>query len=131
MSSNEGKAILKVITVDDSPVVVERLESMFRDITNVRFSGHARNISSALHLIQKERPQVVILDIHLEVELPDQNGMNLLITLRKQYPEMKIIMLTNLSEPQYRNTCLAFGADYFFDKSMDFDKISEILKAGF
>lgn len=119
--------ILKIITVDDSPVVVERLQSMLSEINNVEFLGNARNIYTALHLIHEKKPNVVILDIHLEEDMPKANGLNLLITLRKKYPKMKILMFTNLTEPQYRNTCIAFGADYFFDKSNDFDKISETL----
>jgi DNA-binding NarL/FixJ family response regulator len=59
--------------------------------------------------------------------MPKANGLNLLITLKQRYPKMKVIMLTNLAEPQYRNTCKAFGADYFFDKSVDFDRIDVAL----
>lgn len=119
--------MLKVITVDDSRIVSERLKALLSEIENVKFSGNAGNIRDALTLIDQEKPNVVILDILLEEDLPKANGMDLLITLRAKYPDMKIIMLTNLTEPQYSNTCFALGADYFFDKSNDFDKIAEAL----
>jgi DNA-binding NarL/FixJ family response regulator len=121
-------SILKIITVDDSPIVAERLKTMLADMGNVRYLGNATNISSALHLINQHRPNVVILDIHLEDDMPAANGMNLLISLRNKYPDMIIIMLTNLAEDQYRNTCIALGADYFFDKSNDFDRIPETIR---
>jgi DNA-binding NarL/FixJ family response regulator len=119
--------ILKVVTVDDSPIVAERLQTILAQIDNIIFAGNANNITTALSLIDQEQPQVVILDINLEADLPDLNGINLLIMLRKKYKSMKIIMLTNLIHMQYRNTCLANGADYFLDKSNEFEKIVEIV----
>jgi DNA-binding NarL/FixJ family response regulator len=94
---------------------------------NVEFLGSANNAISALNLIHKQVPNVVILDINLDENAAQFNGIDLLIALRKRYPQMKIIMLTNLSAPQYRSRCLAFGANYFFDKSNDFEKIPEVL----
>jgi two-component system response regulator DevR len=120
--------ILKIVTVDDSLVVSERLQCILSDIDNVRFLGNARSISIALSLINQQKPNVVILDIHLEEDGSEGNGMSLIITLREKYPEMKIIVFTNLSELHYRITCLANGANYFFDKSNDFTKISATLK---
>ena len=116
------------MTVDDSPVIAERLQYMLSEIDSVEFLGNALNISAALHLIDQRGPNVVILDIHLKDDLLVANGVHLLIQLRRKYPEMKIIMLTNVSVPQYRSTCMAFGADYFFDKTNDFEKIPDTLK---
>jgi len=120
--------ILKIVTVEDSLLVAERVQSMLSDIENIEFLGNARNVSSALQLIRKKQPNVVILDVHLGDDVPNVNGMNLLEAIRRKYPDMKIIMLTNLSGPQYRNTCISLGADFFFDKSNDFDRVVEALK---
>lgn len=123
MIANEVPPVLKIITVDDSVIVSRRVEAMLKDIIHVHFLGNAINSKTALQLISFHLPDVVILDIYLEDNMPNVNGINLLVILRKKYPKMKIIMLTNLVEPQYRNTCIASGANYFFDKSIDFDKI--------
>lgn len=98
------------------------------DLDNVTFLGNAFNISSALYLIDQHTPDVVILDIHLKDDMPGRNGIDLLITLRKKYRDMKIMMLTNLTAPQYRKICIACGADYFFDKSNDFDRMQDALR---
>lgn len=119
--------MLKIITVDDSAVVADRLQFMLQEVDRVEVLGNATNISEALHLIHQQEPNVVILDIHLKEDMLVANGVHLLIQLRRKYPHMKIIMLTNLSGPQYRSTCMAFGADYFFDKTNDFEKIPEAL----
>ena len=120
--------MLKIMTVDDSPIVAERLQFMLREVDKVEVLRNATNIAEALELVHREEPHVIILDIHLKEDMLVANGVHLLIQLRRTYPKMKIIMLTNLSGPQYRSTCMAFGADYFFDKSNDFEKIPETLK---
>lgn len=101
---------------------------MLREIPYVSFSGHATNASTALYLINKKKPDAVILDINLEEDSPEGNGMNLLITLQKIYPNIKIIMLTNLSHPQYRNRCLNLGASYFLDKTNEFEKLPDTIR---
>ena len=119
---------LKIVTVDDSPIITQRLKSILTDMENIEFLGNANNAVTALNMINKQNPNVVILDIHLAEDLSQFNGIDLLIALRKRYPQMKIIMLTNLTDPQYRARCLAFGANYFFDKSNEFDRIPEALE---
>ena len=69
---------------------------------------------------------MVFLDINLANDKP-RNGMDLLNVLRKTYPVIKIIMLTNTSNEWHRQVCKSLGADYFFDKSEDLDKIPETL----
>src|SRR5690242_15447660 len=107
MKGTDESGLLRVVTVDDSPVVAERLGFMLAEIESVKFLGNAMNISAALHLIDLQQPDVVILDIHLREDVLVANGVHLLTQLRKDYPTLKIIMLTNLSVPQYRNTCIA------------------------
>src|SRR5687767_13476375 len=119
---------IRIITVDDSLIVAERLQSMLNEVESVEYLGNATSISGALQLIQQEEPNVVVLDIHLKEDVLAANGVHLLIQLRMKYPKMKIIMLTNLSAPQYRHTCMTLGADYFFDKTNDFEKIPVVLK---
>lgn len=122
----KATSILKVITVDDSPVIAQRLKSLLSDLNEVELLGNAADIQSALTFIEEKQPHVVLLDIHLSHDKP-RNGIDLLNALRKTYPVMKIIMLTNMSGDRYREICKSFGADYFFDKSADFDKIPDTL----
>lgn len=124
-----GKA--KVFIVDDSQVVTERLSLMLDELTYVNVAGHAGNITTALRTIKEVQPDAAILDIHLKDDAPNANGMDLLAMLRKAYPFMLIIMFSNLAHPVYVDKCMELGADYFFDKSNDFDKIIDVLKKVF
>jgi len=119
---------LKIVTVDDSVLIAERLQQMISAIEHVEFDGNAVNISSALKLIDEKKPDVAILDIHLKDEAQGKNGIDLLIKVRETHPEIVVMMLTNLSEPLYKKRCLQHGADYFFDKSNDFEKVPEAIQ---
>lgn len=118
----------KIFIVDDSPIVVERLTLMLNDMENTIVAGHAHTISSALTSIKEIEPDVIILDIHLKDDAPHLNGIDLLSVLRLTYPKMLILMLTNHSSAQYIRKCIELGADYFLDKSNDFERIPEILR---
>jgi DNA-binding NarL/FixJ family response regulator len=118
---------IKVVTVDDSPIITQRIKSILSEMENIELLGSASNAVAALNLIHRQTPNVVILDINLDEKSSQFNGIDLLISLRNRYPQMKIIMLTNLSAAQYRMRCIAFGANYFFDKSDEFYKLPEVL----
>lgn len=128
MNSDQIISILKVITVEDSLLVAERIQAMLADVPNVKFLGNATSIQEAFKLIANYEPHVAILDIHLKKDTPYASGIDLLASLRRTYPTMKIIMLTSLSDIRYRDICMSLGADYFFDKLYDFDKVPDALK---
>ena len=54
--------------------------------------------------------------------------MDVLETIKKDQPNPLVIMLTNFASDQYRQKCLRLGADYFFDKSTEFERITEVLR---
>jgi DNA-binding NarL/FixJ family response regulator len=126
MKTTAIASVLKVVTVEDSAVIVGRLKGMLCEVTGVEFMGNASTIPAALELISISRPHVLILDINLQ-SADRKNGIDLLTMIRPFYPEMKVIMLTNLTDNRYRIMCKDAGADYFFDKSNDFDKITDTL----
>lgn len=82
-------------------------------------------MSQASNSLKKLNPDVAILDIRLDGD----SGIETLKKIKKSRPETKVIMFTNYAYPQYEKKCKAFGADYFLDKSTQFDKATEILNA--
>jgi DNA-binding NarL/FixJ family response regulator len=119
---------LKLITVDDSPQIVRRIHLLVNDVDGVDFLGNACSVGDALQLLDDLRPDVVILDIQLNKINPVENGISLLQEVKKRFPVITVIMLSNFSMVPYRKKCLQLGADYFFDKSADFEKIPAVLK---
>ena len=115
---------MKIFIADDSAVVRERLAAMLSDLSEVQVVGEAQDAPEATSSIRKLNPDVVVLDIRM----PRGNGIEVLEKIKKNNPALTVIMLTNYPYPQYRKKCMKAGADYFFDKSTEFEKVTEVLK---
>jgi DNA-binding NarL/FixJ family response regulator len=120
----EKKVTMKVLVVDDSEIVRERLKDMLSEVTEVEAIGQVKGTPEAIEMLRKLNPEVVILDI----EMPGRSGIDLLREIKKRKQPPLAIVLTNQSYPQYRTVCIKAGADFFFDKSTEFDKVAQVLK---
>jgi len=116
---------MKVFLVDDSAIVLEKLAAMLSSIDGVEIAGQALNAPDAIQSIVKLKPDLVILDIRLN---GGGNGMDVLKRIKKEIPPPIVIMLTNYPYPQYREKCQARGADYFFDKVTEIEKLYNTFK---
>ncbi|MFM8322483.1 MAG: response regulator [Chloroflexota bacterium] len=125
---------LTVLLVDDAKVVRERLVEMLAEVPAIGAIHQAWSVRSALELIRLTEPEIVVLDIHLpdpENRSSSTNGIDVLLKIKEQRSREgglpKVIMLTNLTYPQYRRLCVRYGADFFLDKSSDFEKLPEVI----
>ena len=117
---------MKVFIVEDSPAVLERLEDMVRDIAGVELVGNARNFDDAVSGIMTARPDVAILDIKLADD--HGSGIDVLNRVKPQLANLRAIVLSNYATPQHIKASADAGAEYFLDKSVDFERITEILE---
>jgi DNA-binding NarL/FixJ family response regulator len=117
--------MLTVYIVDDSSMMRERLTELLADIAGVEIVGQVGDPLEALDNIRKAHPDVVILDIRL----PRRSGIDVLKDIKKIPRAPIVIMITNYPYRQYRQGCMAAGADYFFSKIEEFDMIRETLSS--
>jgi len=115
--------MLTVYIVDDSPMMRERLMELMADLAGIEIVGQSGDPLEALDSIKKSHPDVVILDIRL----PRRSGIDVLKDIKKEPRAPTVIMITNYPYRQYRQGCLAAGADYFFSKIDEFEKIRDTL----
>ena len=113
----------KVFIVEDSVILRGRIISMISTIKGVEICGVAGEPKEAINGIRECQPDSVILDL----KLYGGSGLDVLQKIKNEKPETKVIILTNYPEPQYMKKCMDLGADYFFDKSEDFDKILYVI----
>ena len=116
---------MRIFVADDSAIVRDRLIAMLAEVEGVDIVGHAEDAFSAIEGVRELIPDVVILDI----QMPGGSGIYALERIRCEKPAPTIIMLTNYSYPQYRKRCVDGGATFFFDKSTEFERVPEVLKA--
>ena len=117
--------MLKVFLADDSQLVRDRLKEVFAEKGSIDVIGESANAVDAMQAIRRLSPDVAILDIRM----PGGGGMPVLKDIKTREHSQVVIVLTSYPYPQYRQTFMAAGADYFFDKSTEFEKVIEVLRA--
>lgn len=115
---------MKVFVVEDSLVVRGRLVAMLGETQQVEVVGESDNPADAVSGILCLRPDVVVLDI----KLSGGSGIEVLKQIRQRAPSITTIMFSNYADPGYRQRYLAAGANYFFDKSGEFEKVRDVIK---
>lgn len=114
---------MRVLVVDDSEIVRERITSILSKLEGVENIGVATGSVEAISLLDDLKPDMAILDVHL----PGGSGIKTLRHIKRHHPDTKVIMLADTSLPQYRKICFENGADFLFDKSTDFRKVVGVI----
>ena len=112
----------KVFIVDGSEIIRERLVTLLSEIKEIEIIGPTADAVEATKFIFKSQPDAAILDIYF----PRLSGMHVLRYIKEMKPTPMVIILTNHSYPQYREKCLQAGAEFFFDKSTEFQKVRRV-----
>jgi DNA-binding NarL/FixJ family response regulator len=115
---------MKVFVVEDSAAVRERLVELIAGLSGIEVVGEADAYDSAVHGILQTCPDVALLDI----SLTRGSGIDVLVEVRQSLPAMRGVVLTNYVTPQHVKAAADAGADFFLDKSADFERIPEILE---
>jgi DNA-binding NarL/FixJ family response regulator len=113
---------MMVFIADDSDPVRERLIALLSEIGGAEVIGEARNYDEAVEGIRSLKPHVVILDI----QMPGGSGIDVLKEIKQDSRPPVVLMLTNHASPQYRKKCAEWGADFFLDKSRQFESLAPI-----
>ncbi len=114
---------MKVLVVDDSAAVRARLVVLLSELPGVVDVVEARDATEAIDASSRGALSVIVLDLHL----PGEPGLALLPRLRRAHTDAIVIVLTNDSSAAIRRECNERGADFFFDKSNDFERIADVV----
>lgn len=112
---------MRVLVVDDAALVRVRLVERLTEASGVTVVGAAADGNEAVALARSLGPDVVVLDLNL----PGLSGLEVLAVLKAQPNPPMVIVMTNHAHDHYRKECLSAGADFFFDKSTEFDRVAD------
>ncbi len=113
---------MRLLIIDDSVLINQKLRELLSDIKGLKIVGEALDGLDGIDKYWKFKPDIVILDI----KLPKFNGIEVLQNIRRVKSPTKVIVLTNHSNQYFREACLTEGADFYLDKSTEFQKVYDI-----
>lgn len=99
--------ILNVLLVDDHPVVLDGLKSLLKNVKYLEVKNIASNGKDALSILKNEETDILISDI----SMPDMDGIELTETVKKIYPNIKVLLLTAYNEKEILKRALYSGAE--------------------
>ena len=116
---------MRVLLADDSQLILDRLQEMLHDFKGAEIVDSLKNGKDALNSIIRLNPNLVIIDI----SMPGMTGLQVLEAIKKEkyYPNTKFIVLTFYASNYFREKAMNLGADYFFSKVDDFEKVSTVI----
>ncbi len=115
--------MVRIFLADDSVLILERLQELLGNYSQAEIVGSCKNGIEALESLRKLKPDLAIIDI----KMPGLTGLQVLTEIRKEDKILKFIILTFYSSDSYRQMAMKAGADYFFSKADDFEKIPDVI----
>ena len=106
------KATIRVFIADDHAIVREGLKQILAESPDIIVAGEAENGTDAVRTFRKSKCKVILLDI----SLPDKSGIEVLKQIKKESPELAVLMLSMHREDQYAIRALKAGASGYLTK---------------
>ncbi|MCA0386388.1 MAG: response regulator transcription factor [Firmicutes bacterium] len=113
---------IKVVIVDDHALIREGIKKLLELEESFDIVALAGDGVEALEVIEKVRPDVVLLDINM----PNMNGIDCLKQIKAEYPDTKVVMLTIHEDAEYLIETINIGAEGYVLKDAD---VSSLVKA--
>jgi two-component system invasion response regulator UvrY len=116
--------VIRVLIADDHAVVRRGLRQILAETPDILVDGEASGQADLLELVQKKRFDAVILDINL----PGASGIALLADIKRERPELPVLILTMYSEEQYALRAIKAGAAGFLTKESAPEKLIDAVR---
>ena len=117
-------ARIRIFSVDDHPLLREGIAALVNNQPDMVIAGEASTGSEALQLFKEVQPDITLLDLRL----PDMSGIDILIALRSEYPEARVIMLTTFEGDVEIHRALQAGARGYLLKNMPPAELLDVIR---
>jgi NarL family two-component system response regulator LiaR len=116
---------IKVMIVDDHPIVRDGMKNMLLVFEDLEFAGEAENGRAALACLHTYVPDVILMDI----AMPEMGGIPATRAILELYPQVKIIMLTSYPEDELIQESLQAGAMGFLLKNSTIETLANAIRS--
>ena len=106
---------LRVVIADDSEVACSSLRNLLEDLPGVVLVGEARSGPAVVELCARVNPAIVLLDIRM----PGLNGIQVTTILRREQPDVRVIILTMFAHHRFLVEAVRAGAQGYLLKDLD------------
>ena len=115
---------MDIFIADDSDKIRNSLAHALLDIPRVRICGQTGEKSRVVDLVRGSAPDLIVLDLRMT----GGNSFGLIRTIKQALPDTILVMFTEYAYSLYRDRCLELGADYFFEKTMESEKLINLIQ---
>lgn len=116
---------LRLMVVDDHKVVRLGLRTLLNSEPDVQVIAEASNAAEAVRLAGNLQPDIVLMDIRL----PDQSGIATCRQIRKDWPNIQVLMLTSFTDEDLVMEAIEAGAAGYILKQLDTDELLRAVRA--
>ena len=113
-----------VYVVDDSEILRQNLKKLIVGNPKCVYSGESASLADGLMNIENLKPDFIILDINF----PEGIGIDFIKKMKQASRKSKIIMFSNFDTEKLRRICEEEGADNYFNKSTEIEKLIEFFE---
>lgn len=118
---------IKVLLVDDHTVVLKGLAFFLSTQEDFELVGEANNGKEALTKVKEMQPNVVLMDLYM----PEMDGIEATTCIKKEYPHVKVLVLTSFSDQAHVLPALKAGASGYILKDVEPDQLVEAIRSAY